>query len=274
MWKAFHHPDISLPVVRRRIGLELLELLEVLGDVAVHGAWAFLQNRTAPNPRALEQATRRLAGQGLLVQRKGLDTPVLKLSDKGESVLADYFRPEKYWNGKWGGIWYLLMYDIPEKDRPYRNVMRQFLKSQRMGCFQKSVWVSSRDIRAGYADLDEAAALGAFACLFEARTVLGMRAEQVVWESWDMDKLYEVQKRYCEVNAQNLEMLEQDISYDLETLMQFAAQALDAYRSAFALDPLLQEELLPRDYKGREAHALHCAIAEALRRKLKDVNPN
>jgi DNA-binding transcriptional regulator PaaX len=274
MWASFHHPDISLPVVRRRIGLELVEMLDILGDVAIHGAWAFLQNRSCPNQNAYKRALDRLSEQGLIVKGRGLDTPVLRISEEGADSLEAYFRPDKWWNRKWSGIWYLLVYDVPEADRPYRNVLRQFLKKQRMGCFQKSVWITPHDIRPQYDDLKEAAALGAFACLFEARTVLGMSAEQVVRESWDFDRLYEIQKRFCEVYSENLEILQGSVSFDVNSLMRLAAEEIDAYRSAFVLDPLLPGALLPRDYKGKEAHSLHLKITNQIRTNLLMCNPN
>ncbi len=273
MWEPFHHPDICFPVVRRRIGLELVEMLDVLGDVAVHGAWAFLHNRTYPNRKALDQAVGRLSRQGLVVKRRGLDTPLLELSAGVAETIDAYFHPEKWWNRKWSGIWYLLVYDVPEADRPYRNVLRKFLKSQRMGCFQKSVWITAHDIRPQYADLEEAAAVDVFACLFEARTVLGMPAEKVVWESWDFDRLYDVQKRFCDVYTGNLEILEGMVSADVDTLMRLAAEEIDAFRSAFVLDPLLPSQLLPRDYKGKDAFALHQKLANKIRLKLMMVNP-
>lgn len=274
MWQAFHHPDISLPVVRRRIGLELVEMLEILGDVAIHGGWAFLQNRSYPNRNAYRRALGRLSEQGLIVKERGLDTPVLRISEEGVDSLEAYFRPEKCWNRKWSGIWYLLVYDVPETDRSYRNVLRQFLKRQRMGCFQKSVWITPHDIRPQYADLDEAAALGAFACLFEARTVLGMAAERVVWESWDFDRLYEIQKRFCEVYGENLEILRGFATPGQNALMRLAAEEIDAYRSAFVLDPLLPSPLLPQDYKGKEAHNLHLEITNQIRAGLLMCNPD
>ena len=274
MWKAFHHPDISLPVVRRRIGLELLEMLELFGEVAAHGVWAFLNNRSYPNHTACIRATDRLSKQGLLVELQGLDTPVLRISDEGSHSLEDYFRPEKQWGKRWSGIWYLLVYDVPEADRPYRNTLRQFLKKQRMGCFQKSVWITPRDIRPQYEDLELAASLGAFACLFEARTVLGMPAEKVVRESWDFDRLYDLQKRFCDVYAENLELLQSPLAPDLDTLMRLAAEEIDAYRIAFALDPLLPNALLPADYKGKEAYGLHVKIIHAIQSKLQTCNPN
>ena len=274
MWKAFHHPDLSLPVVRRRIGLELLEMLEVFGDLAVHGAWAFLDNRTYPDRRSYRRAVDRLSSQGLVVHNRGLDTPTLRISEEGKRGLGDWVRPERWWNRKWDGIWYLLLYDVPEKDRSYRNVLRQFLKTQRMGCFQKSAWITPFDIRPQYADLTEAAALDAFACLFEARTVLGMPNERVVWESWDFDRLYEIQNRFCSVYAENLDRLNSPVVPGFDDLMRLAAEEIEAYRSAFISDPLLPSPLLPRDYKGQEAFQIHSALVGRLRTLLRDAKPD
>lgn len=274
MWKAFYHPDVSLPVVRRRVGMELLELLDIFGDVSAHGAWAFLHNRTCPDTRSYHRAVGRLSKQGLIVSGRGLDTPKLKISESGSAQLAAYLHPDKRWNQKWNGIWYLLLYDVPEADRSYRNVLRQFLKTQRMGCFQKSVWVAPRDIRAQYSDLEEAAALGSFACLFEARTVLGMPAEKVVSESWDMEYLDTIQKRFCDVYTDNLKFLKETGSFDQESLMRLAAEEMDAYRSAFVLDPLLPKALLPDGYHGRKAFELHQKVIRELRQRVLGSNPD
>lgn len=270
MWKAFHHPDISIPVIRRRVGLELLEMLDILGDAAAHGAWAFMRNHRDSDRAAYRKALQRLANQGLVVKHMGLDTPQLHISEAGSNSLSSYFQPEKHWNKTWSGIWYLLVYDVPEVDRTYRNVLRKFLKSQRMGCFQKSIWISAWDIRPQYADLARGAALDAFACLFEARTVLGMRAEQVVNEAWDFEQLYVLQKHFCDVYSDNLELLRsKPEEINVDKLVRLAAEELDAYRAAFARDPLLPSKLLPYSYKGKEAYTLHTEIIKDIRFLLK-----
>jgi len=265
MWKAFHHPDISLPIVKRRIGMELLEMLDMLGDVAAQGAWAFLQNRSYPNKTAYHQAVSRLSKQGLIVREQGLNTPHLKISKNGENLLDIHLQPERWWDRKWNGIWYLLLYDVPETDRSYRNILRQFLKKQRMGCFQKSVWITPYDIRPQYDDLDSAAAIGVFACLFEAKTVLGMPAEKVVGASWDFDRLHIIQKRFCDVYTENLEILHGSVIPEPEMLMRLAAEEINAFRSAFSCDPLLPNQLLPRNYNGKEVYDLHKKIINKIR---------
>jgi len=188
--------------------------------------------------------------------------------------LAAYLRPDKWWNRKWNGIWYLLLYDVPEVDRTYRNVLRQFLKTQRMGCFQKSVWITPRDIRPQYSDSEEGAALGSFACLFEARTVLGMPAEKVVCESWDMDGLCAIQKRFCDIYTDNLRFLKESGSFEQESLMRLAADEMDAYRSSFVLDPLLPDALLPNSYHGKKAFGLHMEVIREIRKKVVESNPD
>ncbi|VGO15020.1 hypothetical protein PDESU_03600 [Pontiella desulfatans] len=268
MWCAFHHPDISLPLVRRRIGQELLETLEFLGDMSLHHMHAVMRNETAPDNKARNRAINRLAKQGLTVVRQGLDTPLLAISEVGEESLPDYARPERWWNRKWNGIWYLLVFDVPEIDRAYRNTLRAFLKRMRLGCFQKSVWITPHDIRPEYADLEEAAAVDAFACLFEAKTVLGMPSAKVVWESWDMDRLYDIQSRYCGFCTENLDVLRGGVSFGQEELLGLVSVELEAFRSAFLFDPLLPGDLLPRDYKGREAYSLHRKLAEEIRTRL------
>jgi len=266
MWKAFHHPDICLPVVQRRLGLELLETLEFLGDMAVHHVHALMRNRSYPNRASYYNAVGRLSKLGLVVRDQGLDTPRLRISEQGAGSLADYLRPDKWWGRKWNGIWYLLVYDVPEADRPYRNVLRRFLRQQRMGCFQKSVWITPRDIRPEYSDLEEAAAVDVFACLFEACTVLGMPSEKVVRESWDFDALYGVQKRFCDIYSENLRILREAVSPGLDALIRLATEEIDAYRSAFVNDPLLPEGLLPATYMGRQAYSLHLEITSAIRK--------
>lgn len=271
MWKAFHHPDISIPVVRRRIGREVLELLEFMGDMAVHHVYAFLRNDSYPDRSAYYSAVSRLSKQGLIVKKQGLKTSSLTISDEGSDSLKACLFPERWWNRTWNGIWYVLVYDIPETDRPYRNILRQFLKSQRMGCFQKSVWVTPHDIRPLYSDLQEAAGLSTFACLFEARTVLGMPAEKVVLTTWNFDQLFNMQNRFCDIYSENLQVLRKIVMPGLDDLMRLAAEEMNAFRSVFALDPLLPSALLPENYMGKEAYAIHLEVGKVIRKRIQDL---
>lgn len=256
-WMRFHHPDISWPVVRRRAGLEIMELLDLAALFFTHGGWGVVNRSCYPNRAAFRNATSRLRRKGLIVSYvEKAKPPRLILSETGRGVLPDYFNPEKMWGRKWNKVWYLLVYDVPEVDRKYRNVLRQFLKRMRLGCLQQSVWVTPNDIRPEFDDLVMAASAGAFAYLFEARTVLGLPNRRVVEDAWNFDRVNELQEYYCSVAEENIARLLEGV-HRVEELAELMRISLEGYHGAFVEDPLLPASLLPVDYQGRRALGLH-----------------
>lgn len=236
------------------------------------GGWGLLNRSCYPNQAAYLNAVSRLRKSGLIVKRiDDGSTPRLFLSDTGKGVLPDYFHPEKYWNRKWNKIWYLLVYDVPEVDRKYRNVLRQFLKRMRMGCLQQSVWVTPNDIRPEFDDLATAASVGAFAYLFEAKTVLGLPSRKVVEDAWNFDRLNRFQSRYCNVAAQNIVRLEQGhgTAAELAALMRMA---VDAYHGVFIEDPLLPLALYPFGYQGKIVLKLHRKLLSGINKQIESLS--
>lgn len=85
----------------------------------------------------LAQALKRLRERGLveLISDKEL---AIRLTDKGKDrALWVRVRTE---DESWDGKWRLVCWDIPEKRRAARNLLRHKLKQLGFQCFQKSVW--------------------------------------------------------------------------------------------------------------------------------------
>ena len=271
-WMPFHHPDISWPVIRRRAGIEMMECLELAALFFSRGGWAVVNRSCYPNRAAYRNAVSRLQKKGLVVRRTdGPETPQLMLTDIAKETLPVYFNPEKEWKRKWSGVWYLMTYDVPEVDKCYRNVLRQFLKRMRMGQLHKSVWVVPRDIRPEYDDLCEAAGVAGFSFLFESRTVLGLPERCIVSAVWNFERLEQIQRRYCDVASQNIDRLKSS-DCGREELARLARMALDAYHAAFAEDPLLPSALLPRGYLGKEVFRMHRELYALLTARLDGVS--
>lgn len=68
---------------------------------------------------------------------------MLKLTDKGreKAILAQLQSP----GGKWDGKWRIVIFDIPEKRRSARDLLRHNLKDWGFTPWQKSVWVAKKD---------------------------------------------------------------------------------------------------------------------------------
>jgi phenylacetic acid degradation operon negative regulatory protein len=216
-----------------------------------------------PSPVAYRVALHRLRQAGLVARVDSKHKPIIKLTSKAYETLPDVFRPDRVWKKKWNGIWYIVLYDVPQTDAAYRQTLRTFLKRMRMGCFQKSVWITPKDIRPMYDDLVKAAGLRDYAILFEARTVLGQPSRELVYQAWDMDALREGQKWYCQVFGDNLERI-RSAPITRTRLEQFAREEMSAYVTVMDRDPLLPGALLPPNYLGRDVYKLHRRILRAV----------
>jgi hypothetical protein len=59
-WKTFHHPDWSLPVLKRHAAEQWLDFLSDVGDLLITNGRSLTWNTTYPNLRAYHNAMSRL----------------------------------------------------------------------------------------------------------------------------------------------------------------------------------------------------------------------
>jgi phenylacetic acid degradation operon negative regulatory protein len=267
-WNLFHHPDWSLPVIRRRASAECLDILAGVGEILASRGRSITWNGIYPTERAYERALSRLRKNGLLIQTNPrAELPTLVLSPTAKQKLPDFHRPQKFWNTKWNGIWYTLIFDVPEKHRTYRDTLRRLLRKMRMGCLQRSVWITPRDIRPDYDDLEKAAAIGTVAYLLESRTVLHQDQQDMVLNAWDFERLHKLQARYLHVFQENLALLDRT-NHSENDLIDLLRQESEAYIQTMQYDPLLPAPLLPNNYLGRKVWDLRTQMRSAVAQKL------
>lgn len=267
-FKSFHHPDLSLPVVRRRVTDELIDLTACFLEILNTRGRSVMWSNCFDTDTAFKASVYRLQRAGLIIQRKGLESPPeIRLTTDGEKRVSSLCKGRPPWPGTWNGIWYVLVYDVPEEDRRYRTVLREFLKKLRMGCLQKSVWVSPLDIRPQYDDLVKTISVQFYSFLFEAKTVLGRHRQDIVRGAWDFERLSSTQRFFIEVYTENLRRLDGGTASSAE-LMDLARDELSAYLTAMSEDPLLPEPLWPRAYQGKRAWALHRRFQRAIAKRL------
>lgn len=268
-WEPFHHPDISLPVIRRRACDELITLLASTSELLLSRGLSTVYGSCYPSRSAYHSAVSRLRKRGLITTENSRgDLPTLKLTSSANERLPPYYHPHKFWNKKWNKLWYILMFDVPEKKRAYRDNLRTFLKKNKFGCLQKSVWVTPNDVRADYDDLNRAASIDSVAFLFEARTVLGFGAQSVVRESWNFHIINQIQHRYIQVTEENLRRLN-ETSHAEPEILDLLHMDNQAYAQSMSIDPLLPRELYPAEYQGIRVANLHKELSSRTIEKLK-----
>lgn len=96
---------------------------------------------------SLAQALKRLREKGFIerVTEKDEGKIILRLTEAGrEFLLLEKSDDEIEWDGKWR----VVVFDIPEKQRTIRNILRSRLKMWGFSPWQQSVWASKKNITA------------------------------------------------------------------------------------------------------------------------------
>ena len=99
--------------------------------------------RTNLNYNNFYKTIRKLRENGYIDTEKDRRKIILHLTDKGrQSMILRKILENKHWDGKWR----VVIFDIPEKHRKLRNALRSQLKNWQFIKWQKSVWVTKKDL--------------------------------------------------------------------------------------------------------------------------------
>lgn len=106
-------------------------------DYAYGSGWIYPLKKSS-----LSKALKRLK-QGGFIELIADRELTLRLTDKGrkKAILAELQSPL----GEWDGKWRIVIFDIPEKRRAARDLLRHNLKSWDFTQWQKSVWVTKKN---------------------------------------------------------------------------------------------------------------------------------
>lgn len=98
--------------------------------------------RNSRKQSSVYEAVRRLRKKGIIEYEKDKDGKILlKLSALGRDFLGINEREEE-----WDGKYRIVIWDIPEKKRRIRDLFRRRLKGWGFKNWQKSVWISKRNV--------------------------------------------------------------------------------------------------------------------------------
>lgn len=94
---------------------------------------------------SLAQALKRLREKGFVEKEieKDTDKIILKLTEAGREFLLLSKNDEEI---EWDGKWRIVVFDIPEKQRLVRDILRSRLKLWGFKPWQQSVWASKKNL--------------------------------------------------------------------------------------------------------------------------------
>lgn len=108
-----------------------------------YNSGAYFHNHSRPvKKNSISQALKRLREKGLIdfVDDERL---LIRITEAGRDKILQQKISIK--NQKWDGKWRIVSFDIPEKRRSVRDLLRHYLKNWGFEQWQKSLWVSKKD---------------------------------------------------------------------------------------------------------------------------------
>jgi phenylacetic acid degradation operon negative regulatory protein len=200
------------------------------------------------------------------------DERIVRLTEAGRLHALGGTDPEARWSRPWDGMWRLVLFDLPRGQNAHRERLWRYLRNNRFGLLQNSVWITpdplreERDLLSG--DRINVESL----LLMEARPCANESDAEIVDGAWDFKR---VNHRY----ARHLKVMEKRPTGSLRdgatarALRRWAAEEREAWLDAMSIDPLLPECLLPRDYLGRDAWNRRKEVFRQAGQQLKTFEP-
>lgn len=142
---------------------------------------------------------------------------------------------------KWDGTFRAVAFDIPEKERGKRDLVRRRLKDLGFGMLQRSLWISPYPLIANLKEYFKKNKLVSYCLFLKSYPVDLQEVQDFVKRIWDLEKINLSYKRFIEKWQEGKEV--EGISKD--------------YFSIFTKDPFLPVELLPKDWLGQKAYRLY-----------------
>ena len=193
---------------------------------------------------------------------------VLRLTEKGRLRAMGGRDPEVCWSRPWDGRWRMVLFDIPEKDRKLRAVLRRHLAAAYFGYLQNSVWVSP-DPLDFERRLFKGTVINAESLLtLDAVPGTGEKNSDIVSGAWDFEAINRSYSEHIEILHELPPSGEWAEGKGKSPLRRWIEAEREAWRDAVSGDPLLPRALHPPGYLGEKAWKLRNKQLEKIARKL------
>jgi phenylacetic acid degradation operon negative regulatory protein len=175
-----------------------------------------------------------------------------RLTERGRVAANGGIDPISRWSRKWDGQWRLVLFDLPARHQRLRTTLWRWLKRQRLGYLQNSVWVTPDAINETSIPLRHLKLTPDSLTVIEGAPAPPDSNEDIVRSAWDFAAIDRKYARSIEVAIGGRKYIRAARPAEMR---KWLGEERVAWMEAIASDPLLPEALWPETYLGRKAWA-------------------
>jgi phenylacetic acid degradation operon negative regulatory protein len=205
-------------------------------------SWEY-RNRLRPQLRQLQRS-------GLLEQRGSTRSPSWRLTARGRLAADGGIDPVSRWSRKWDGRWRLLLFDLPARQKVLRLRLWRWLRGQRFGLLQRSIWIVPDRIDEAAVPLHHLKLTPKSLTVIEGIPAPSTSHEDIVQSAWDFPL---INRRYQAAMEAALAGRRLAMGARSTERRHWLAEERLLWLEAVAEDPFLPARLLPGDYLGQKA---------------------
>lgn len=193
---------------------------------------------------------RELRRAGHLQVRGEPATGEWRLSPQARTIAHGGIDPSSRWRRGWDGKWRLLLFDLPARQTRLRLGLWRWLRQQRFGYLQQSVWITPDAINETDIPLSHLKLTPESLTVIEGCPVAPDTSDDLVPSAWDFAAINRAYAVAMEIAAEGGAL---EPRRRLSEFRAWLAREREAWTAAVRKDPLLPAGLLPVDYLGRRA---------------------
>ncbi|MBL7159086.1 CRISPR-associated endonuclease Cas2 [Candidatus Microgenomates bacterium] len=172
--------------------------------------------------------------------------PFFRLTNSGRKEIVRDFPILSMQQKKWDKKWRLVIFDIPEKKRKARDALREKLLKLGFGKWQRSIYISPHNFSQDLREFLKNRGLVDKAFVLEANVFSLIEARILAEKVWPLEK----------INSQYQKIIDQWVGREGKDEAELKRKIKDQYLKILTIDPLLPQELLPKDWLGEKVRRL------------------
>jgi len=229
------------------VGGEILDNVEGAGSRAYHSAKLYIWTPPGYSRRKYRDLVGRLIREGLM-QRVLIDGKVnFRLTGAGRRLIISSYPSLKKASQEWDGFWRVVIFDIPEKDRKQRDLLRRELIKLGFGRLHNSTYISAFEYDKEFLDWLEVRKLKERVFLLESKQKHLGDPKKLAEKVWDLDELALGYEKVTERLTTRFGIKDQ-IKRE-----EFFKKVYQDYLSLVIKDPFLPKILLPENWPAKNA---------------------
>jgi DNA-binding transcriptional regulator PaaX len=181
---------------------------------------------------------------------RGRNQAPWRLTKQGRLAAVGGIDPLSRWSRKWDGRWRLLLFDLPERQQRLRLNLWRWLRRERFGYLQQSVWIVPDTITETSIPLRQLKLTPESLTVIEGAPTPPDTNQDIAQSAWDFVCINRNYKTAIEHATAGRRFARGGKPGEMRSWL---ADERAVWLEAITADPLLPEVLLPKDYLGQKA---------------------